>query len=65
MPIHDYKCLDCEKEYEVFYRSQTERDLEEEKEPCPQCGSQKKEKLISKNTGFILKGKGWARDNYS
>lgn len=65
MPILDYKCKDCEKEYEVFYKSQSERELEEANEPCPQCGSVNKEKLISKNTGFILKGSGWAKDRYN
>lgn len=65
MPFHDYRCVECEKEYEVFYRSQSEREREEEGEVCPQCGSNKKEKLVSTGTGFILKGSGWAKDGYS
>jgi putative FmdB family regulatory protein len=64
MPIIQYRCSDCEKEYEVFYKSQDERTREEENEVCPQCGSNKKEKLISTGTSFILKGPGWAKDRY-
>jgi len=65
MPIINYVCTDCEKEYEIFYKTQSERELEEAETPCPQCGSVNKTKQISKNTGFILKGRGWAHDNYS
>lgn len=64
MPLHDYKCQKCEKEFEVFYKTQSERELEEPNEPCPQCGSLEKEKQISKGTDFILKGSGWAKDRY-
>jgi putative FmdB family regulatory protein len=65
MPIYQYNCKACTKEYEVFYTSQEAVKREEKKEKCPECGSTKKKKLVSKGTDFILKGKGWARDNYS
>ena len=64
MPIIAYKCKECEKEFEVFYKSQGERELEEPNEVCPQCGSEKKEKQISTGTSFQLKGSGWYRDGY-
>lgn len=31
---------------------------------CPKCGSLEFKRLIGKNTGFELKGNGWAKDNY-
>lgn len=64
MPIYDYKCLSCKKEYSVFYTSQSSVKQEEPKEKCPKCESLKKEKLISKATSFVLKGKGWYKDGY-
>lgn len=64
MPMIDYECLKCKKEFEVFYTSQSARDREEPTEKCPHCGSEKKEKIVSTNTSFILKGKGWAKDRY-
>ncbi len=64
MPMIPYKCTECEKEFEVFYKSQSERSLEEANEPCPQCGSTKKEQQVSTETSFVLKGRGWYRDGY-
>lgn len=64
MPFYDYKCSKCSKEYEVFYTSQSAVAREEKAEKCPQCGSTRKKKLVSKGTDFILKGPGWARDRY-
>ena len=63
-PLIDYKCLECEKEYEVFYKTHQERQDEERLQPCPQCNSIEKEQLVSKDTSFILNGSGWARDKY-
>jgi len=65
MPIIDYRCKECDKEYEIFYKTSGEREREEEQQPCPQCGSNKKEKLISTGTSFQLKGRNWAsKDGY-
>lgn len=65
-PLYDYKCLNpkCKNEYEVFYSSQSAVVREESEEKCPKCESKKKEKLVSKSTSFILKGKGWYKDGY-
>lgn len=64
MPLHDYKCKKCKKEYEVFYTSQSAVEKEEKDEKCPECGSTSKKRLISKGTSFQLKGKGWFSDGY-
>jgi putative FmdB family regulatory protein len=64
MPMHDYRCGKCKHEYEVFYTSQSKVETEEPEEKCPQCGSVKKKRLVSKSTSFALKGSGWARDRY-
>ena len=60
MPIIAYKCADCEEKFEVFYTSQSKRDIEEPDEVCPKCESKNKEKEISTGTSFILKGNKWA-----
>ena len=65
IPTHDYKCSTCEHEFEIFYKTQSERDEEEQFQTCPECGSPVIERLISKGTSFILKGRGWERDGYN
>jgi putative FmdB family regulatory protein len=64
-PVYDYECADCQTKFEVFYASFSAVDIEEPTERCPKCDSVKKERLISTSTSFQLKGRGWARDNYS
>lgn len=41
MPIYEYKCLKCEKEFEELVSSHDELPL------CPKCKSDKVEKLMS------------------
>lgn len=65
MPIFGYLCQDCKAEFELFYTSQSKVKLEEKNEQCPNCKSKKKQKLPPKNTSFVLKGDGWAKDGYS
>lgn len=43
MPIYEYKCRDCDSEYEVFVFSNTQASV-----PCTKCGSKSTEKVISK-----------------
>lgn len=64
MPIHDYECDKCKKAFDVYYASFSAVEKEEPEEKCPHCGSKKKTRVVSKGTSFILKGKGWAKDNY-
>jgi putative FmdB family regulatory protein len=65
MPMYSYKCQKCEHEYELFYKTFSAVEQEEPEEKCPKCDATEKERLISTNTTFILKGRGWAKDKYS
>ena len=56
MPIYEYKCKKCGKEYEEIM-------VADEIFVCPHCGYICK-KMISLGT-FVLKGRGWAADGYS
>jgi len=42
MPIYDYKCQDCGKVSELFFRSDDSEDIN-----CPHCGSRNLKRLIS------------------
>lgn len=57
--INDYKCKKCGKEFEYMSVRSDDR-------PECECGAKEEEleKQIPKETSFVLKGKGWARDNY-
>ena len=57
MPIYEYKCLECEEEFEVMQKI-SEDPLTE----CKACGGELK-KLIT-NTSFVLKGGGWYVTDY-
>lgn len=59
MPTYDYECLVCDNEFEI------EQSINDEAvATCPQCKVSTHRRLISK-TSFLLKGSGWAADNYS
>lgn len=60
MPIYNFKCIECSKNFEVFQKNVTEKI----KYKCPICASSNVDKIISQ-TSFILKGEGWANDKYS
>lgn len=57
MPIYEYKCTKCNKQFEVT-RKITDAPLVR----CGSCGGELK-KLIS-NTSFVLKGSGWYVTDY-
>ena len=57
MPIYEYQCTKCKKEFEVMQKI-TEEPLSE----CNSCGGELK-KLIT-NTSFVLKGSGWYVTDY-
>ena len=61
MPIYDYVCKDC------GHKTTEIRKYIEKDEPCEceKCSSQNTERdTVPAATTFILKGKGWAKDNY-
>ncbi len=43
MPIFDYQCNDCGKQYDVFHKN---REIKDDVF-CPFCGSKKNKRLIS------------------
>ena len=57
MPIYEYYCKQCNKNFEKLVRLGTEQLI------CPNCGNISK-KIISQCT-FTLKGSGWYTDGYS
>jgi putative FmdB family regulatory protein len=61
MPIYDFKCKQCEKQFETMTSfSEFDRWQKEQNTiPCPFCAATKVEKLISTGTSFSLKGRGW------
>ena len=59
MPIYEYACAKCEREFEV-----EQRITEDPLKACPECGSRRVKRLISQ-TSFVLKGGGWYADLYS
>jgi len=57
MPVYEFACNKCGKRSEVLVKLGTK------KEPvCDMCG--KPMKKVMSAPAFILKGSGWARDNY-
>lgn len=58
MPIYEYKCLKCGKEFEAMQKISDEPLRE-----CSICSGEVR-KLIS-NTSFILKGTGWYVTDYA
>jgi putative FmdB family regulatory protein len=59
MPIYEYLCDKCEREFEA-----EQRITDEPIRSCPHCRSRKVRRLISQ-TSFVLKGGGWYSDLYS
>lgn len=59
MPIYEYKCNACQREFEY-----QQRMSDPEKTECEACGASALERLISR-TAFQLKGGGWYKDLYS
>ena len=60
MPTYEYACTSCAHEWE-FEQSIREDPLK----VCPACQKETARRLISRGTGFILKGGGWYADLYS
>ncbi len=58
MPVYDYRCEKCGRQFEV-----EQKITENPKKRCPKCGG-KVTRLIS-NTSFVLKGTGWYVTDYA
>ena len=59
MPTYEYGCDSCQHQFEA---QQSIKD--EPLRDCPACSEKSLKRLISRTT-FVLKGGGWAADNYS
>ena len=59
MPIYEYACEKCERQFE-----KEQRITDDPIKSCPHCKSRRIKRLISR-TSFVLKGSGWYSDLYS
>jgi len=59
MPTYEYQCDACGRLFKRF-QSMSDRPVE----TCPECGGEVR-RLISGGAGFILKGSGFYRNDYS
>ena len=59
MPTYEYKCDNCDHEFERF-QSITARPLRK----CPECGKNKVNRLIGMGAGIIFKGSGFYETDY-
>lgn len=57
MPVYEYRCVQCTKEFEYEHR------MSEKRTECLECGGSL-ERLISR-TSFAFKGGGWYKDLYA
>jgi putative FmdB family regulatory protein len=57
---YEYECKKCQNTWEQE-QSITEAPIKE----CPKCKAQEAKRLISRGTGFILTGGGWAANGYA
>jgi len=58
MPTYDYKCKECENEFEKF-QQMTDKLVRK----CPKCGG-KVQRLIGKGAGVVFKGTGFYETDY-
>lgn len=59
MPTYEYECKSCE------HRFEAEQSIKDDPlTTCPNCHTDFLRRLISRSS-FVLKGSGWAADNYS
>lgn len=59
MPTYEYGCAKCGHEWETL-----QRISDEPVRLCVKCDEPAAKRLISKGTGFALRGGGWASDLY-
>lgn len=59
MPTYDYRCENCEHEWELFQRI-TAKPIRK----CPECGKLKARRVIGPGAGIIFKGSGFYETDY-
>ncbi|HED31201.1 MAG TPA: zinc ribbon domain-containing protein [Prosthecochloris aestuarii] len=60
MPTYQYRCSDCGYEQEIFQRM-TDKAIT----TCSACGAEAFERVISGDGGFMLKGSGFYKTDYT
>ena len=61
MPIYEYRCNDCEQEFEEVFLPNLSRSLDSDSVECPACGSANVSRMLSPGSfrpRGIPKGKG-------
>jgi len=58
MPIYEYKCAECEHQFEKL-----QKISDDPLKDCPECSKPALKKLVSA-AGFRLKGKGWYETDF-
>jgi len=58
MPIYDYKCSNCEHQFELI-----QKFSDQPAEVCPECSKKSIQKLVSAPS-FRLKGRGWYETDF-
>jgi len=58
MPIYDYKCSNCEHQFELI-----QKFSDQPAEVCPECSKKSIQKLVSAPS-FRLKGGGWYETDF-
>ncbi len=59
MPTYDYRCKNCDHEFELF-QSMTDKL----KRKCPECGKLSLERLIGIGAAVLFKGSGFYQTDY-
>ena len=59
MPTYDYKCNQCEHEWELF-QPISAKPIHK----CPECGKFKAKRVIAPGAGVIFKGPGFYQTDY-
>jgi len=60
MPTYQYRCAKCGHEQEIFQRMSDDPVV-----TCTKCGEDAFERVISAEGGFMLKGSGFYKTDYS
>jgi len=59
MPTYDYKCSNCDAEWELFQSIKAKPVRK-----CPECGKLKAKRQIGTGAGVIFKGSGFYQTDY-